>query len=253
MKKMFVLVMMAMIILSAGYAMAAVTNSLHNLTTGGPTGGPNSGGTGSVCGFCHIPHGGDTSVVGLPLWARNATGVVGGYTVYGDTDGAPGGTGATLSNTTVEQPGANSLTCLSCHDGTTGLGVLVKNGVTLNPIAMNPGTGFVTGAGALDWSGYNGAMTAANNAYNPVIGGAAGDDLRDDHPVGIAYTNAAPNIAGLDAVANIPGKGLRLYTYAGGRTNSLECGSCHDPHITTWGSFLRISEPTLCQACHTSK
>jgi predicted CXXCH cytochrome family protein len=106
---------------------------------------------------------------------------------------------------------------------------------------MTPGTGFITASGALDWSGYN----ASGSAYNPVIGGPAGDDLTNDHPVGMLYT---PGMAGLGPIADAETSGFIFYDYGAGKR--LECGSCHDPHNTDYGSFLRRPKTNLCQDCH---
>lgn len=244
MKKALILVVVLVFVAMAGVALADVANSRHNLSASGTLGPKTNDPAATVCGFCHIPHGGDTSIAGLPLWSRDISGI-GPYAVYGDLNGLAGGNGATLSGTTVEQPGANSLTCLSCHDGTVGLGVTYKNGVQATNFAMIGNGGFVTAGNALDWAGYV-------TAYNPVIGGSAGDDLMNDHPVGIVYTPAA-TFAGLDTVANAQAAGFRFYNYPAGRTNSMECGSCHDPHDASFGSFLRVAPASLCQGCHVSK
>lgn len=243
MKKLIV-IMAVIVVLAAGtVAWANVANSKHNLSNSNPgIGAHTTDVNATVCGFCHIPHGGDISLSGgyaRPLWARQSG--LANYTVYGDLDANPGGNGKTLSNTTVEQPGANSITCLSCHDGTVALGIMYKNGVATSSYTM------VTNVtnNKLDFGAFSGA-------YNPVIGGASGDDLTNDHPIGMVYPNAGGTQAGLVTLATAQTNGFRFYTYPSGRSNSMECGTCHDPHQTNNGfsPFLRVAASALCQGCH---
>ena len=102
--------------------------------------------------------------------------------------------------------GESSLMCLGCHDGQTALDSF--GGAT--------GSTVMTG------------------------GAVVGRDLRDDHPVGVAYPSGDPRYRSAGVVeGNLP-----LYD---GR---LECGSCHDPHDNRWGKFLRLDSRVLCQTCH---
>ncbi|HET8542448.1 MAG TPA: cytochrome c3 family protein [Anaeromyxobacter sp.] len=126
------------------------------------------------------------------------------YTVY---------TSTTVNQTAV-QPNANSLTCLACHDGATG-DVAVLFGKTLT-----------------------------GGPYNPGGNVNVGQDLQNDHPVGITYPGA---VAGQ---FNALPASLPLYTTAA--ATKMECGTCHDPHLTTYGRFLRVSNASsaLCTSCH---
>lgn len=84
-------------------------------------------------------------------------------------------------------------------------------------------------------------------AGSTLISGAANltRDLSDDHPIGIDYDEG---LAGLNAIADIDP--LKLY----GATNTVECGSCHDPHGAgaTLTKFLRMDNAgsLLCTECH---
>ncbi|MBI5075456.1 MAG: cytochrome c3 family protein [Nitrospirae bacterium] len=257
MKKVMILMFVIALLAVSTAAFAVVSTSRHNLTSTqiDPNAPQTADIAASVCGFCHIPHGGDTTITGVPLWARDLSAIAGAFVVYGGT--LPGNQGATLATTVVDQPGANSLTCLSCHDGVQGLGVTYKNGIVTSGFAMtaNPGT-LIGGANNLSYTGYatNPAYMAggARPGYNPAIGGLSGVDLTNDHPVGIVYTDAAPNIAGLAAVGAVPAA-LRLYNYGPGANNRVECGTCHDPHDQTNGSFLRRPAADLCVDCHSLK
>lgn len=247
MKKTLMLVVVMLVVMSVA-AFAMVDGSRHDLINGAGSVtsiDPNA----TLCGFCHIPHGGQVvmanGAVSAPLWARAYS--KNDYTIYNS-----GGGNTTLSGTAMGQPGANSLTCLSCHDGIIGLGVTYKNGVAKDPITL-AGAGVT--ANKLNWAYYN-TNKVANKGYNPVIGGSsdaynAGNDLRDDHPVGVVYDDANASLAGLDTVVNATATGLKLYDYGAGP--QVECGSCHDPHNTVNAKFGRIALATLCQTCHALK
>jgi predicted CXXCH cytochrome family protein len=177
-------------------------------------GGPHdlsAGGDIGACQYCHAAH----------LWVQpNAVGgplwnrdvpAAGSFTVYSST---------TLDGAVAL--GTNSLTCLSCHDGATDM------------YTVNNGTSGQTPA----------VMT--NTSYALV-----GTDLRNDHPVGVAYNGASTEY--VDPVGSFVGAAnLPLYS------NRVECGSCHDPH-GVWDdtrgtlAMLRVDPSTtdLCAQCHT--
>jgi predicted CXXCH cytochrome family protein len=177
------------------------------------------------------------TVAGAPLWAkqlRNTTTTP--YTLYGG--------GKTLASTVIAQPGANSLTCLSCHDGTMALGVTYKNNIKNTAVNVDvAGTGFLAAIG----TDGNGLAAGGYGAYNPVIAGASGNDLSNDHPIGMTY--AGVGTAGLGTQAAAVALGFKFYG-AGG--NVMECASCHEPHTET-AAFMRVTGATFCQGCHAAK
>jgi predicted CXXCH cytochrome family protein len=70
-----------------------------------------------------------------------------------------------------------------------------------------------------------------------------GADLQDDHPVMVAI----PVGAGYNTAAAInAGTTAKIYG------TDVECASCHDPHLTDNGKFLRADNTNsdLCLACH---
>jgi predicted CXXCH cytochrome family protein len=191
----------------ASSAFATVANSAHDLTANGLNSG--TYGTGaqiSACQFCHAPHNVNTGIANTPLWNRNTPTV--SYTMY---------TSATLSGIRDSQPNANSMTCLSCHDGATDMGATY--------------TGL---------RGFTGQVLMSN-----VRGNVVGTNLGDDHPISIRYTQAAGKYAAVNAVTTA---GLRLYGLSG--QEKVECGSCHDPHNTAIAKFLRVTPTTICTTCH---
>lgn len=215
MKKVLILAV-AFVLLAASVSFAVIAGSKHDLTN--PT--YFTGATLSACQYCHTPHlRNNPAVNGAPLWNRSLP--TGPYTVYGG--------GHTLGGTTVNQPGTNSRTCLSCHDGTIALGsVLVGNGGTIDEAAGRPD--FIV----------NGALVevATETGTYPYLG----TDLSNEHPVGFDF------VAGRAGVPSMP-NWAKLY----GATNSFECASCHDPHDTTNQPFLRASKSTICTDCHSQK
>lgn len=242
MKKTIILLAVVALVLVAGSAFAGIALTKHNMTTGNTTSSiHDSSGTATLCGFCHIPHGGNTSIAGLPLWGRQTPATV--YQVYG---GGGASTGNTLSGTQVNQPGAFSLTCLSCHDGTLAIGVNYMNGAQTASYPMVTGAGELTGY----LSGNNMAFIPAT-AYNPMINeSGAGGGLQNDHPVGMQYRGVAATLAGLTDLATASGLGFKFF---GAASDQMECATCHDPHTSVQVRFLRIAPANLCQDCHANK
>ncbi len=254
-------------LLAAGPALAGIKGSKHDLGTGGAAQATTAQTT-EVCVFCHTPHGSNTGA-SAPLWNKTLPTTT--YTRYSSL-----GT-ATLDGSEVPV-GSVSLACLSCHDGTQAMDVVLNA----------PGSGGYTATGAeLD------ALSIGTMTGTPVP--TLGSDLRDDHPVSIAYAggactgNTTPTCIPANATtgdkdfqtaqyASINGNdqwwvdttpvgaggtsGVRektdmiLYTRDFGGVNgpSVECASCHDPHedVARPVSFLRVAndDSGVCLACH---
>ena len=167
-----------------------------------------------VCVYCHTPHNG-SGPANAPLWNR-AFGT-GPYAMYNNAFSS------TIDMTVAATPQGVSLACLSCHDGTIGLDVIVNRPNADTALA---GTG----------------TTMPGNAGQFFAN--LGTNLQNDHPVSITYD------ATLDPgfVAASAGKVGTLPLYTG----RVECGTCHNPHNSTNSPFLRIgnSTSTLCRTCH---
>ncbi|MES1981640.1 MAG: cytochrome c3 family protein [Pseudomonadota bacterium] len=180
-----------------------ITNSRHNLGTKNTIGTNHTPdvlsadrttviGTNQICVFCHTPHGFNT-VQSAPLWNRavksSAT-----YTVYNAT-------GATNVSSTLDAAtpsiGSVSLACLSCHDGTQAMDVMING----------PGSGLMAQAGnsgasnGYTWSQFgiqsqtatvgDGSFSPTNNIITPANASARGiwigTDLSNDHPISVQY------------------------------------------------------------------
>ena len=245
-----------------GASAQGVVSTKHNLGSTGP--GPNTfSGTDETCVFCHTPHGGDTSAA-VPIWNRSVA-LPTAYTTY-----------ATLQSSSIEGAtapvGSVSIACLSCHDGTQAMDSLLND----------PGSGLVVTTFT------NGTWTGVGT----LLGTDAdlGQDLSNDHPVGIQYGGGGLIVGGgalndsdfkpaqeaiinnnniwwVDTAAGFPGTrektDMQLYARSdvldvngdpitGGLQPYVECASCHDPH-TTQDLFLRVDNASsaVCLACHT--
>jgi len=232
MKRHFSFLLVVSMVFAASVALAAIATTPHDFTAAGP-GVELTGAT--VCGTCHIPHGGDTTVTGAPIWARTLPGA-GTFTVYGNTGTA--GSSFTVSNTTVNSPGVFSLTCLSCHDGALGINTITKNGIS-SSYAVVAATTHVNATGYI-------IFAPDANGYSPYIG----KNLQNDHPVGIEYRAPADvPLAGLVAQANAGYAAANLPLFG----DRVECASCHDPHDNSRTKFLRVVPANICTDCHGAK
>jgi hypothetical protein len=265
--------MTVLLAVAGGQALAAtgVVGSKHDLTAAtGPAGGQNTAATDQVCVFCHTPHGASNQTgVAVPLWNK-VLGTPGSYTQY-STLQLP-------SFDAAEAPvGSVSLACLSCHDGTQAVDVVLNL----------PGSGGYSTTG----NPIDGTLTTM-----PPVGGPIPNlttDLTDDHPISIQYAAGGPTAADpdgeytgplgdtdfnnpwkatvnanpiwwVDSAEGIAGSrektDMILYARAdlGVVQPFVECGSCHDPHNGASGTapdqveVLRVSNTAsqICTSCH---
>ncbi len=250
-----------------------------------------------VCVYCHTPHGANSQIA-APLWNRTISTTE--FTIYDK---------ARTLDRPISQPGPNSLTCLSCHDGVTAIDSVINmpgSGLynqaqesSVNMAFLDTWTGkgpkglhFSLGpevtSGKCTFCHNPNGITATTPDYTVF---AIGQDLRDDHPIGILYPDtfgAGRDFAEPDII--IPGQmsyfdlngnnfpntnEVRLYDSGDGP--EVECASCHDPHgVPSNGtgskfnpSFLRVNNgvvddgtpgtsgiasagpSALCLTCHT--
>jgi predicted CXXCH cytochrome family protein len=200
----------AAVLLALGAALPAlseVKNSRHNLAVGGP--GSNTAAMESkICIFCHTSHTGNPA---LPLWNHELSTVTHYATYSSSTLTIPG---------PLEQPTGVSKLCLSCHDGTVGLG---KTGIR-GPIQMHgPGRGRM-----------------------PKGEANLGTDLTDDHPISFV-----PNLSNPEILNPPPGDPVQL-----DETGRVQCTTCHDPHqedrdpVTRKFLVTENRASQMCTTCH---
>jgi predicted CXXCH cytochrome family protein len=183
----------------------SIVLSPHNLSASGP-GTVRALNESEICIFCHAPHNADPQA---PLWNRyNPTAY---YRIYDSS----------TMDARIDQPGGPSKMCLSCHDGSIAIGLVLSRDIT-DPIVMNQPF----------------MPTGPSNLTN---------DLSDDPPIGFRYdrqlSNRDPQLRTPDQVS----RQIKL-----GRLGQLECTACHDAHNNELGNFLRITDRqgALCNTCH---
>ncbi|MCB1742635.1 MAG: hypothetical protein KDK91_19830 [Gammaproteobacteria bacterium] len=240
-----------------------ITNTRHNLTQA-PLGGgavlmdPHRNDYEEVCVYCHTPHGANPNVA-APLWNRTASGAT--YTTYDQL-------GTSSLTQPVSTPGVNSLTCLSCHDGTLGIDSIINMpnrngaGVPSGNFSTSQYSAPQDNAFLDTWRNLSG-----NNATHVTLGDSEntvgcmvchsegssfsnavdfdvfviGTDLRNDHPVGVRFPDAPgsdfnpttgdiPGVAFFDLDGDNRPDNDEIRLYDTGEGPEVECASCHDPH-----------------------
>lgn len=260
-----------------------IVNTRHNMTFSTFSNGAPSAmngfrnNYGEVCVYCHTPHGANSSPTGvkLPLWNRTMKTTT--YTTYDQ---------ANLTQAIAATPGPNSLSCLSCHDGT----------VAIDSIINMPGSGkydanqsttqtdswltseWASNAYSIPGATMHMAMGACAGCHSSgslngdwANVGYIGTNLKDEHPIGVTYPTGTHNN---DEFVTMPTlvkgnmnffggamtpKNLRLYNSSAAGPQ-VECATCHDPHGVPTGAkgtvnlptFLRMSNSgsNLCITCH---
>jgi predicted CXXCH cytochrome family protein len=174
------------------------------------------------CRGCHAPHNGSAATGGtvgtgvILNWARSFPNSANTFGIYDS---------ATMNNKAVELGGSPlttstdvrmySLLCLSCHDGITSTFSPAMKTVNMVASKASFGTG----------------------AYESL-------GLTNDHPVNLPYDPTKDTQ--LKPVATVTAA-LPLY----GTTNTLQCGTCHDPHNNLNTNYLRQpNNAALCTTCH---
>jgi predicted CXXCH cytochrome family protein len=210
-------------------AQAGIKDTKHNLSVSG-TGDVKAVSETQICIFCHTPHNASPA---HPLWNHELSAVV-NYTNY---------TSPTLQAyaSEAEAPPIDgySKLCLSCHDGTVGIGSIVSR---WDEIMM------VTVPGVIDESG-------------KLIGGPGylGTDLSGGHPISIVFdealaskrNSADPPLSRLNWPINDPD--IKLDPTQG--RYGVQCTSCHDPHGSKaaggWPPFWhKATHDEVCIVCH---
>ncbi len=244
----------------------SVRNTRHNLTVEYASWrafmNPYFNNYGEVCVYCHTPHGANGSAQGAPLWNRAAS--TAEYTLYSQ------------GNLPISGPGPNSVTCLSCHDGT----------IAIDAIINMPGRGGYDPTHQMDeafldsWAGDIQHQTMSQctqchyrgNGWSiPDLGlYTVGPDLSNDHPIGVVF----PTAGDFAVPSGMTPGGMQFFDrdgdnradpneirlYDSGEGHEVECASCHDPHgvmdpnggSTFIASFLRVrnENSALCFTCH---
>ena len=259
----------------------SVGNTRHNLSQRQVSGGGPAGQTmdsyrndyQEVCVYCHTPHAANTTVPAAPLWNRTMKATT--YQTYDLLQTA------SLSQP-VTQPGVNSLTCLSCHDGQTavdsiinmpGSGRYLASQQTSENLAFLDSWDNQRGPDATAHARLSGTeCLACHSAGAGVVGAnatdftafAIGTDLRNDHPVGVRFpATAGPGsdfkdpprkearLAYFDTNGNSRADSGEIRLYNTGDGYEVECASCHDPHGVPSGGAGTVFNPTFLRVSNT--
>jgi len=157
------------IMLTLNSAMASISTTKHNLGSSGVAGNNKFSGTTEICVFCHTPHGANATIdKAAPLWNRNFNAST-NYITYDSL-------GTTSFDAKAAPTGAVSLACLSCHDGTQAMNVMINT----------PGSGTTTTL-AGTWSGAAATASPAGSLNSAGKFTNIGVDLTNDHPISIQY------------------------------------------------------------------
>ena len=201
----------------------------------------------NVCSFCHTPH--HANPTAPVLWNRSLK-TSSNFTLYSSVQ-HPGIEAAQNLDTTKY-----SLLCLSCHDGSTAINTVInKQGDAFTQLSLYDQIGDVTNPVDPIYGMNIGGFDAAGA---PLAGNPS---LRNDHPVGFAYTaaliaqdrqdtgHATDQLATPNASGYVGDQSVRLF---GSSRNVLEYGTCHNPHDNQFGKFLVKSNANsdLCRTCH---
>jgi predicted CXXCH cytochrome family protein len=191
---------------------------------------------GYSCVYCHIPPeeaGADpTDFGGIKDWNRYAPATE-NYKLYKSP---------TL-NSNTNRPNPISMLCLSCHDGTMAVDMVVFKPATFNTAEDQAMHMRINGGDNIESCGkcHNGQV--AHNISVKVIG----TDLTNDHPISMRYAGlgfADPDFRQPDSPTGFD-NGVKLYD------GNVECASCHNVHEPTNELLLRARAEVLCFTCHT--
>jgi predicted CXXCH cytochrome family protein len=194
---------------------------------------------GYSCVYCHIPPeeaGAEPADFGgIQGWNRFVPATE-NYQLYPES-------GSQTLDTRPGTPNPISMLCLSCHDGTMAVDMVVFKPVTFDPTTDNAMHMRLNASDDIESCGkcHNGQV--AHNIEVKVIG----TDLRNDHPISMQYAGLGWDDPDFRPPDNQTGFDNGVKLYAG----NVECMTCHNVHDTTNELLLRANAEVLCFTCHT--
>lgn len=220
------ILMLGLVLVSSSAFALSIRNSKHDLSS---SGGQTIRTTSSekLCEHCHAPHNASPKV---PLWNRLDPSAASFKFYTSSVTLSAAAKGAALST------GSISLQCLSCHAA--GAGALAQVEAFVRDNAKDAVLKAATYVGTFD------------------VNTGLGTDLTNDHPIGFSYSAAVTGrttgtpLQSLATATNATNQ-MVFFNY-GGKTDQMECSSCHKVHDNANAPFLRIANTgsALCRACH---
>lgn len=204
-----------------------------------------------VCIYCHAPHHTrkpNNTETYMPLWNRPQSQAWSFIMYdngdnpqeYGDHDGDPGTPDELVNHNSyaadnATQPGAVSMLCLSCHDGTVAVNTYGQS--PQDSASQNVGAGYIS------------------TQYKIGDASATGDgDLSNHHPIGFDYNATAAHDD--EIYPSSTAMGTTGYTIGEllSSNGTMECNTCHDVHNTKnlGGKFIWVEDTgsAFCLTCH---
>jgi len=191
---------------------------------------------GYSCVYCHIPPeeagANPQDFGGIDGWNRYVP-ALSNYQIYDSPS---------LDNKS-SGPNPISMLCLSCHDGTMAVDMVVFRPATFDPSTDNAMHMRINPEDNIESCGkcHNGQVA------HDITVKMLGTDLRNDHPISMQY--AGLNFRDVDFRApDTPdgfSNGVKLYN------GNVECMTCHNVHDPSRELLLRANAEVLCFTCHT--
>lgn len=198
---------------------------------------------GYACVYCHVPpeeagaQPGDFG--GIINWNRFVPAIE-NYQFYSDVK-------SQTLDTAPNKLNPITMLCLSCHDGTMSLDMVVFKPTTYDPSLDDSMHMRLNDSDDIESCGkcHNGQVAHDNSVK------VLGTDLRNDHPVSMQYAGIgwkdkdfkpppSPDEFNNRTFAN----GVKLYN------GNVECMTCHNVHDPSREVLLRVDAETLCITCH---
>lgn len=186
--------------------------------------GTNPGGQ-QICIFCHTPH---NSQPQGPLWNRKDTPIT-NFARYSSSTLKIGTIAASqyrASGDAQGQPNGSSRLCLSCHDGVTGLGDVIRSG-QLGQIQMEGGD-TISISGVTSFHPSTNKMKVGHHPVSFVY--ATGFDYKTQNGTMIGLDSGSFRIPYQDPSPDEMHKKVKLQDSKRDGRGWMQCTTCHDPH-----------------------
>lgn len=217
-----------------------------------------------ICIFCHTPH---NSQPQGPLWNRKSDSIPTNFARYtSNTLNIKNLAASQYSNTgdSGGQPNGSSRLCLSCHDGVTGLGDVIRSG-QIGAIQMVSGNNNITGLAS-----FNPSTNKMKVGHHPVsFVYATSFDYKTQNGTMIGLNGASFTIPKQSTQPQMADK-VKLQDTKRDARGWMQCTTCHDAHqnmgddVATYPATTRKVVPfwvysgasavgghdAVCNSCH---